>query len=571
MAILTVCLAANLAMAQAPAPPAAPKPPAPLPGATEDPNGYKLLPPSPTLLGNTNLANTVKGQVRRVLQGAPLSDSRVVFDNYYTKFYFPLMTQTNDKALEELPVERQRLFRDLESCKSQETHNHLINLTLDAMLPIVQDNFHPAVRYNAMLIIGSLNDREAVKLGSTPSVPEPMLRALPVILAEFTKLENPAGIRVAALIGICRHLEWDNYRVGGPAIAAGPKATITKTLMDVATAKEPPAGLNAEAHQWFRRRAIEGLANAGYLKAEQPVVDAMDKLLRDETESLPVRCAAAAAIGKMAYQAPIKLDPAPTAKELGYLALVACDTELNRVTNLRKQEDERQARLAGTFGQGEGGYGEGGLPGGGRMPGGEGGGYRMPGPARQALPGGFGEGGFGGEGTGEILPEDAKQYRFDHVRRQIRSQLHSIQIAFTAGEERVKAGTTPPPSPNTPGVRGLSKMAKAQADVKYVADVLTGIDNLAKTVEYSTTDLAALEKDLRKVMRPLEAITRKVGAAPAAAPSDVPGGVAPPAGPAPPPGPGRPATGTPAAATTPAVRPAAATPAAATPVAAAPR
>src|SRR5207253_11318008 len=113
--------------------------------------------------------------------------------------------------------------------------------------------------------------------------------------------------------------------------------------------------------------------------------------------------------------------PVESAKELGHLALVICDTELIRATKLRKEEDEHLARLAGTY-QGELGPGAGvGI----RGPGGEGG----PGGLRPIRPL-QGMGGPGGEGRMPIDPSmmDPKQYRYDYARRRLRQQLYCVQL-----------------------------------------------------------------------------------------------------------------------------------------------
>jgi hypothetical protein len=115
---------------------------------------------------------------------------------------------------------------------------------------------------------------------------------------------------------------------------------------------------------------------------------------------------------------------------------------------------------------------------------------------------------------GELVPADPKQYRFDPVRRRIRAFLYSVQVGLGGPEKDT--------------VRGLDKIAKAPADAKYVADVRAAVDRLARTVEEAETDLATLETDLRKEMKPLEAITKKLGAVAVPAASDIPGGDVPP-------------------------------------------
>jgi hypothetical protein len=398
MVRLVVCaaLAAGLVVAstaplaaQAPAAPAASLPPGTV---VEDENGFKVQVPyidpkkKPAEVAQLRIR---EGQARttiwQILAGAPLNENRVQFDYYYTKMLLPNFTQTHEAGLSAIPEERQKLFRDhLEkSAANQDTHRYLVDLVYDFMVPVVQDNYHPAVRYNAMLIISGLNDVDAVRVGAVKTTPEPMMRALTFIYEQFKKPENSDAIRVAALLGLVRHLEWDNFRgdVSAPTPAINPatRAAIVKDLLALAQQKDPPAGRSAEGHEWFRRRAIDGLIHANYYKVDAEVAAALDALLKDESESLAMRCAAATAVGKIAYQAPVKLEPTPTAKELGYLALLACHKELTRVTEMNKLEFERLTRLQGgaSGGYGGGGY-EGGMPGSGggmmptRMPGGTG-------------------------------------------------------------------------------------------------------------------------------------------------------------------------------------------------------
>ncbi|MDX1945544.1 MAG: hypothetical protein SFU86_09045 [Pirellulaceae bacterium] len=478
-----------------------------------DANGYKYWTPNSTLMTNRTTESQIRGIVVNILRsGNGLTENRIVFDNFYNLYIFPKLTLTTDEALAILPQERFKFFRDhLEICAhadARTVHEHLADLALTQMQQVVKDNFHPVVRYNAMLLIASLNDQDPVRVGAAREIPKPMQRALPVLLAEFDRPENTDAIRAAALIGLVRHLEWDSFNATQP-LAPPQKAAAVKALLSLATQKTPPAGRNAGGHEWFRRRAIEGLAHAGYNKVEPAVATAMDAMLKDDAESVPIRCAVAAAIGKMTYQAPAVLAAQPTALEMGRLAVVACDQELTRVANMKKLEEERASRLAGDLGN-QPGLGLGGGEGTRRPPGGM--------PVRPPAGGGEGILGLGGQ---DLLAEDPKQYRVDYVRRKIRAQLDAIQTGLVPRDANDK-------------VRGVKNAAKIPADATYVSDVKNDVDALAKAIESAEgKDLASLEIELRLLMKPLETKTRKAGAAPAPAPADVPGDLPAPVGPAP--------------------------------------
>jgi hypothetical protein len=548
------------------------------PAVLTDEQGYKYLTPYvypnalPTdskekvRLDTQKSITNAQSQIRAMLGGAPIDGNR--FDYYYLRMLFPKFTLTTDEALKDLPKERERLMRDnLEACADPAIHRRLVNLVLNQMKTIVQDKYHPACRYNAMLVISGLNSVEAERTGADKRTPEPLIDALGFILEQFTQGENDA-IRVAALLGLVRHLEWDNFRgpvnAPTPAIAPPQREAIVKQLLALAQAKQPPEGRDAAGHEWFRRRAIEGLMHASYYQVDPAVGSALENLVKDESESLAIRCAAASAMGEVVFRDPAKLEPAPIAKELGYLALVACDKELTRVTNLNKEEMDRLQRMgagggygsmggypgggSGGLGAGMGsdspGYGSGAAPGAGRRGRGGSGGY--PGgsgssgyPGASGYPGGS-EASDGGYGYGTLAPPDPKQYRFDLVRRRLRSQLYAVEVGLGGPDVNIGKGLVKPgeaPAAPTGPPRGVEALAKNTPDEPVVAEISKLVGKLVETVESTdNTDMASLEKELRKQMKPLEAKTRKLAVAPTATdvPADVPAAPgAPPARPAP--------------------------------------
>src|SRR5262249_11792871 len=152
---------------------------------------------------------------------------------------------------------------------------------------------------------------------------------------------------------------------------------------------------------------------------------------------LNVRLTVAALLGKMALQPPAKIDVVATAKELGYVALVACDGELTRAENFRKTELERDARLLGTYSPELGiGSGDGAMPGspGGMRPGAYGSADSSGVRPLRPTPGlgsadGYGEPGTAGYTDPSMM--DPKHYRLEYVRRRLRQQLFAVQLGLT--------------------------------------------------------------------------------------------------------------------------------------------
>jgi len=543
---LAVCLGLRVVLAQGP-----------IANEEVDANGFKYLVPH-SFPGKTQIeakkaANDLKNRISSMLfSPEPLGEGRGYFERYYTLVYFPQLTQTSVEALKALPDERQRFFRNhLEYCKSNDAHQVLVAVTLQEMNRIVSENFHPAVRYNAMLIISGLNDKEVQRV-QPYAVPEPMVRALKVILDLYRACKGPEddGIRLAALLGMSRHLEWEHYKnEGSPPAPIQPalRKEIMDELFKLAQTKDPPPGRDAEGHLWFRRRAVEALGHSCSKNADPAVASALEGLLRDEKEPLSLRLTVAATIGRVSLQNPVAVDAKALSTEMGYLALVALDTELSRVSNLRKTEEEHFIRLSGQVpleGEQPGvinprAYAPGSSPDGGPGLRGLGG---VPGPGSGAygrgpgMPGAM-PGDYGDPSAVDPLSLDPKGYRFAPVRKRLRYDLYCVQIGLLGGEDHAppKNASAPPPpmapkapmTPTTPAAdkgpppvpRGLFAVAKAGPDKTYVDDVYAKVRKLADLVENRSSDLFQMDRDLRREMKNLEAITRKLAppAAPAAA------------------------------------------------------
>lgn len=527
---LVVCLAVRL-LAQAP-------------GAATvreevDGSGYKYQVPIDkfTTAKNARLAEQQRRmEIHRALVGqGSINDpaTRAAADEFFNQYFFPQWT--TEEGLKNIGNERQWLIRELQGAKDAAGRKYLLDTTLIALRRIVDDHYRPASRYNAMLTISLLNDVEAT-IGAQVTAPEPMAAALPFIVQQYEKAENPEAVRLAALLGMIRHVELENFKpTTSPPIPPALKTKIIDHFVQLAEEVDPPAGRDPDVHTWFRRRAIEGLAAACLMTPDPRLVTVIENLIRDEEELLPVRVAAAAALGRISLQSPVKVEAATLAKDLGYLALVACDAELTAALERRKQDIEREQRIAGTYsgdiGLGIGGMGEGGvmpgprpLPGMGPMGGGLGsadGGVPRPAPGMRT--GGLPGEDLGGYDPGYVDPYsvDPKHYRTEYARRKIRQYLYAIQLALTGGEDRTPPRPGAAPPPNQPATatkaaspaerRGLLAVA-SPAERPVVEDVYFKVRKLVEDIESPAphAELSQIEKDMRKDMRALEAITRRL-------------------------------------------------------------
>lgn len=479
--------------------------------AERDANNYLYLPlPKPGVLpdGKPETQGAFQAKMLRfrnemlknLRSELPLGQAeQVMVDNYFNLYEFKVLTQTSPEDLELLPKRRFDLFKlYILQVKQSDNHQKLIDLTFNMMQQIVMDEFHPLVRYNAMLIIGELNEQEVVRVGATPLPQEPYAATIPFMIERIEDANTSDAVRVAALVGLVRHLEWEPFRSPSKPIPAGTRTTMINALTKLAEMKTPPGKRTAEGQLWLRRRAVECLGLAGAVTATPQLITPVEKILKDNTEPLQLRCIAAKALGTMNIPAGQKMDAGDLTRTLGSLAALAIKSEFERLETIDKKEADHNAVYA-TLGAGGATAGypggmEGMGPGAGRPPIGEG----------MGMPGGLG-------GPADFAP-DPKEYRLEPVRRRLRYQLYCVQTGLGYPLDKATAPSTKR--------NGAQRIATVPADKKSAEEVLTAVNRLADVIEKNKIDLIQLKTDLKNEARALEGVVAKATPAPVAPPVD---------------------------------------------------
>ena len=475
--------------------------------------------------------NSRKLQVQSILRGTtPLSGNEATFDEYFTKYLFPNWTLTSAEKLGELAKDREQFLTSDLGRAAPGPHDRLVELAYSSMVPIAQDpEFHPGVRYNAVLVLGGLNAKESDRINKLN--PEPLGKALDVLLALYKNPDEADAVRVAALLGIVRHLEWDEFRRQTPKMAADKRAAVVAELLALAGATDPPAGRSLEGHTWMRRRALEGLMYAS--PAGQPtaeVAELIAKLVASDQEPVALRCTAADIMGRLDYQAPAAPAAEPSARELGHLALVACDVELTKLEEARKQSNLRSPS-SGQFG-GSGGMMMPGASGGSGMTG-PGAGMGMPqtgGPSQGGSNMDMMKGMMGGMGktkktktkpkaappVASLLGGSNSQKKTDeqleYIRRRMRAWLYAVQMGL--GDDTAnpfnsvrRSGFGAKATITATYERGVIAFAAAPQDA-YVKEVIDQVQKVISVVEAPDLDEEAFLDDLQTEMDALAQITR---------------------------------------------------------------
>jgi len=265
-------------------------------------------------------------QVQQTLRGGALgSQQQQQLEAYYDQY---ALARWKDLTQAHLTTDfRTELSNDLKTARTGAAHDWLVNRSLEFCTELVNDpNYHPAVRVNAMLMIGDLNQRDTTTFGEDPV---PLPAAIPLLLQALADENQVDAVKVAALWGIIRHV---TLGVADPNVL---DSQIVPAMIQLATSKVE-SGRSAEGHGWMRARAIEALVAAGVLGDQQDparVPKLLATIVAEKEAQMFTRCVAARALGKLPYPDGLAVDPVAVATALSELAVEATSAELERAKN----------------------------------------------------------------------------------------------------------------------------------------------------------------------------------------------------------------------------------------------
>jgi hypothetical protein len=270
-----------------------------------------------------------QGEVNAVLRGQ--SQNMELFDQYFKQFFFPQFAVKADATPgpELLPKLRNELRRFRMTGKQGDAYNRLLQYTVAAMKNIAgKPTYHIAARVNAILVLGDLNDKEAVP-GS-----KPLPAAFPLLLFVAQSDKFPDAMKVAALVGLERWARAD-------AIPPDKKDALTKLLLEMLNQETPPPGRTLEGHGWFRRSAAQVLAAMGSPGPDNGVVAAYEKIVADPEARATLRCEMAECLGQLKYPAGAKIDYSSLANLIGHQTIEICQRELDAAKGASRQPSRR--------------------------------------------------------------------------------------------------------------------------------------------------------------------------------------------------------------------------------------
>ncbi|MCH2370394.1 MAG: hypothetical protein MK324_07660 [Pirellulales bacterium] len=361
---------------------------------------------------------------------------------------------THARSMGDLSAQRLTFVNELNTrCQNDAMYQHIANnVVLPQMQKFITGNFHPAVKYNAMLIVGQMNQQSNFNPAQTRRVPVPSTGALSFLVQNVQGGAANDAILLASWVGVLRHVSMNrltNHIPGNNQVVIATQA-LSLLNQDAVAAGRTPSG-----QTWLQRRALEVLSAIG--RDNGQILPAIVAIVKDDDAPISLRLSAAKALHYFYYDAQTKVAVEDTSNALGLLAIKICRNEFARVEAEKEAEAAQTAGGVADFGDGMGGMGgaiggiDGGMGGMGGMMGGD---------------------VFGGGAS--VLSKEEKR-RVDYSRRILAYQLYHVVLAI--GKEGRQAG------PNTiPSTGMVLAAAQDNAGKAALTKLQESMDELIATI-----------------------------------------------------------------------------------------
>jgi len=348
---------------------------------------------------------------------------------------------------------------------------------------IAADNYHPAARVNAALLLAYVDDQAADPRTNSP--PKPAAAALMPMVQLYRTETNPDGVRAVALQGLLRHVQL------GAVTDARYRTGIAGMMLQLAES-DPPANRSPEAHAYMQRYAVDILSFLANLNTSAKTAETLVSLSTTAEKPNLIAAYAASKMGQLKAGQGKVSTPSKVLASWAGRAAATIDAEIARIAKLDPPKAVRDQPAMPTeqtpmMNSGADAYG----PAMGMAPGSEYGSEMM-----SDMPGGMG---LGMEmlGPGGMMVAQAKPQPLEVItgRRRINHVLQQLQNGVTGqpvtGQPRTAAGLLVSATEND----------KAAFDkwITTVAGVVTAInsdtlDDRVKFVEALQAQSAELKK-----------------------------------------------------------------------------
>lgn len=220
----------------------------------------------------------------------------------------------------------QGMLDDLDRTQRAKTPaaQHLVGWFVAGARAVALDNYHPAARVNATLLLAQIDDQGADLRAGKP--PVPAQAALVPMVQLYRAGNSPDGVRAAALQGIWRHVMLgavpQQYRQG-----------IAGMMLQLAES-EAPAGRSPEAHAYLQRYAVDILSVLANPNVTEKTTQTLVSLSTANEKPHLIAAYAAAKMGQLQPGKGKVQEPSKVLRSWAARAAAAVDGELDRIARL---------------------------------------------------------------------------------------------------------------------------------------------------------------------------------------------------------------------------------------------
>ncbi|QDU77173.1 hypothetical protein Pan97_42350 [Bremerella volcania] len=265
--------------------------------------------------------------VREYLSGKTMDEQgRALIRKFFRDAYLKSWTRKGNWT--QAGAKRQEFLRAYYGpLYSEPTSRAMVNeIMVEFMREYIKPNYHPVLRYNAILLLGDLRSKEMDNINQTPEIP--YAPATAILLSTLEDPNQSDAVKVGAWIGLMEQCQLYGVNLG--SMAGAEKTKVMDLVVKTLSEKAPPKGRGADAHTWMRKRAIDVARSIGNAGRDGALANALNIIILDESLPIEMRCNAIAAKGHLNYdaQTAAKLDVAKESAEIGKVALEAVSSDV---------------------------------------------------------------------------------------------------------------------------------------------------------------------------------------------------------------------------------------------------
>lgn len=271
-------------------------------GAIANAQGFRELPVDPKLDPDNPQTriehNTTRMRVQELARGQSLDENgRQLIRNFLRRAYFPAWSRPAN--LPQIGAKRSEFLRTFYPIGGggAEARELINEETKNVMAVFITPDYHPVLRYNAMLLLGELRSSDANLGTGQPEVPYAPSNA--IILSALEDADQSDAVKVAAWVSLQRRCELYGPSLGG--MDNNEKRKVLNLTVQMLEADEAPEGRDDDVHLWMRRRAMDVVAALRTAGPQGVFAKALDKIIDNEELPTLARCEAMVVKGNINY------------------------------------------------------------------------------------------------------------------------------------------------------------------------------------------------------------------------------------------------------------------------------